>query len=99
MLTHIVCWKYKAETTSEQRAEHLARLMSLPSVIDEIVTFEVGFDVLHLERSFDTGLSSTFADKADLHAYTIHPAHQEVAALGREISDKVVSVDFISDVG
>lgn len=97
MLTHIVCWKYKPETTPEKRAEHLAKLRNLPNVIDEISSFNVGTDVLKLERSFDTGLTSTFADRAALDAYTVHPAHQEVAAMGKEISVQVVSVDFIDE--
>lgn len=95
MLTHIVCWKYKSETTPEIRAEHLAKLKKLPSIIDEIISFNVGTDILHLERSFDTGLTSTFADRAALDAYTIHPAHQEVAAMGKQIAERVVSVDFV----
>lgn len=95
MLTHIVCWKYKTEISPEIRAEHLAKLRNLPNVIEEIISFNVGTDILHLERSFDTGLTSTFADKDALEVYTNHPLHQEVAALGREISEKVVSVDFV----
>lgn len=95
MLTHIVCWKYKSETTPEIRAEHLAKLQNLPNIIDEIISFNVGTDILHLERSFDTGLTSTFADRAALDAYTIHPAHQEVAAMGKQIAERVVSVDFV----
>lgn len=97
MLTHIVCWKYKAETTAEQRAEHAAGLRNLPNVIDNIISFNVGFDVLHLERSFDTGLVAVYPDRAALDAYDAHPAHKEVAAIGRAISEKVVSVDFISE--
>ena len=97
MLIHIVCWKYKPETTPEIRAEHLAKLRKLPDVIDEIISFNVGTDILHLERSFDTGLSSTFADRAALDIYTAHPAHQEVAAMGKEIAVQVVSVDFIDE--
>ena len=97
MLIHIVCWKYKPEITPETRAEHLAKLKNLPNVIEEILTFNVGTDILHLERSFDTGLTSTFADRAALDAYTVHPAHREVAAMGKEISAQVVSVDFLTD--
>jgi len=97
MLTHIVCWKYKPETTQEQRAEHVAKLRNLPNVIPEIITFSVGSDVLHLERSFDTGLVATYADETALDVYTIHPEHQAVAALGKQIAEKVVSVDFVSD--
>lgn len=96
MLTHIVCWKYKEETTEQQRADHIARLRSLPDLIPNIVSFDVGGDILHLERSFDTGLVAMYPNREALDAYTDHPAHQEVAALGQQIAEKVVSVDFLS---
>lgn len=97
MLIHIVCWKYKTETTEEERHEHRSRLNRLPHVIPDIISFNVGADMLHLERSFDTGLVATYVDKEALDAYTIHPEHQKVAAMGKEISEKVVSVDFLTD--
>lgn len=96
MLTHIVCWKYKPETTSEQRAEHVVELKNLLNVVPGVLSLNVGSDVLHLDRSFDTGLVATYADRAALDAYTVHPAHQTVVAIGRAIAEKVVSVDFIS---
>lgn len=95
MLTHIVCWKYKAETTEAQRAEHIAKLKNLPNVIPNILSFSVGADILHLDRSFDTGLVAVYPDIEALDFYTVHPAHQEVANLGKLIAEKVVSVDFI----
>lgn len=97
MLTHIVCWKYKPETGTSMRDEHRGRLRALVGKIPEIVEFTVGEDILHLERSFDTGLVSTFADREALDAYTAHPEHLAVAALGKEISERVVSVDFLSE--
>jgi hypothetical protein len=97
MLTHIVCWKYKAETTETEREEHRAKLRNLPNVIPDILSFSVGADVLHLERSFDTGLVATYADRAALDAYTVHVEHQLVVNLGKQIAEKVVSVDFISE--
>jgi hypothetical protein len=97
MLTHIVCWKYKAETTDAERAEHVAALRRLPEVIPDILSFSVGRDVLHLERSFDTGLVAVYPDRAALDFYTVHPDHPEVAAMGKMIAEKVVSVDFLSD--
>jgi hypothetical protein len=97
MLTHIVCWKYKPETTAEQRAEHITRLQALPGLIPNIMSFSVGSDILHLERSFDTGLVAVYPDRAALDHYNDHPEHQKVVALGREISEKVVSVDFLSE--
>ena len=96
MLTHIVCWKYKPETTAEQRAEHIARLRALPGIIPNIDSFSVGTDILHLERSFDTGLVAVYPDRAALDHYNEHPEHQKVVAIGRGIAEKVVSVDFLS---
>ena len=96
MLTHIVCWKYKAETAPHLREEHVAKLKNLPNVIAGIVSFHVGADVLHLERSFDTGLVAVYEDRRALDAYTIHPAHEAVAAFGKQIAERVVSVDFLS---
>ena len=95
MLVHIVCWKYKPEITENEREEHRAKLKNLTNVIPDILSFKVGADVLHLERSFDTGLVATYPDRAALDAYTVHPLHQEVAALGKQIAEKVVSVDFL----
>ena len=97
MLTHIVCWKYKPETTEEQRARHVAKLRALPEVIPNIISFSVGRDILRLDRSYDTGLVAVYPDKAALDFYTDHPQHQDVAALGKQIAEKVVSVDFIDD--
>ncbi|MEP6902443.1 MAG: Dabb family protein [Actinomycetota bacterium] len=97
MLTHIVCWKYKPETTEKERETHRAKLRALPNVIPNILSFSVGRDILQLERSFDTGLVAVYPDRAALDFYTVHPDHQKVVALGKEIAEKVVSVDFLSD--
>ena len=98
MLTHIVCWKYKPETTEEQREEHLAKLKTLPNIIPNVLSFNLGFDILHLDRSFDLGLVATYPDREALDFYTEHADHQMVAKMGKEIAEKVVSVDFLSEV-
>ncbi len=97
MLTHIVCWKYKSETTQEQKETHLAKLKNLPNVIPNIISFNIGFDILRLERSFDLGLIAVYPDRAALDFYTDHAVHQEAARMGKEIADRVVSVDFINE--
>lgn len=97
MLTHIVCWKYKSEITEEMREEHRAKLKKLPDFIPNILSFNVGADILHLERSFDTGLVAVYPDRAALDFYTEHAEHQKVANLGKQIAEKVVSVDFFNE--
>jgi hypothetical protein len=97
MLTHIVVWKYRADVEQVVRDEHVARLRRLASIIPDIESFNVGFDVLKLPRSYDTGLVATFRDRAGLEAYTVHPEHILVADMGRHISEHVVSVDFTGE--
>lgn len=94
MLTHIVIWKYRADVGGEERAEHVARLRGLAPLIPEVLSLAVGFDVLHLPRSYNVGLVATFRDRAGLEAYTVHPEHVSVAEFGRGISEHVASVDF-----
>jgi hypothetical protein len=97
MFIHIVCWKYKPGTGAEIREQHIARLRALAGIIPNILSFSVGSDILHLDRSFDTGLVATYPGREEYDHYNDHPEHQLVAAMGREIAEKVISVDFVRD--
>ncbi len=96
MLTHIVIWKYNSDVEEEVRQEHVRMLGALALIIPEVESLSVGFDVLKLARSFDSGLVATFRDRAALESYTVHPEHIKVAAFGKTISEQVASVDFES---
>jgi len=96
MLTHIVVWKYRDDLEQFAREEHVKLLGNLASIIPEVQSLAVGFDILFLPRSYDTGLVATFEDRAALDAYTVHPEHVKVAEFGRSISQHVASVDFNS---
>ena len=97
MLIHIVCWKYKADTPDSAKEDHRARLRSLKGIIEDVLSLDVGADILHLDRSFDTGLVAVFTDREGLDRYTDHPEHQKVVVMGRELSQQVVSVDFMNE--
>lgn len=97
MLTHIVIWKYKPDVEQFAREEHVRLLGNLRKLIPEIRSLVVGFDILRLPRSYDSGLVAVFDDQAALDTYTVHPEHVQVAALGRQISEHVASVDFTDD--
>ena len=94
MLTHIVIWKYREEISQKERKRHVHLLRGLPSVIPEIESLDVGFDVLRLPRSYDVGLVATFRDREALEIYSDHPEHVKVAFMGRSLSEHVASVDF-----
>jgi hypothetical protein len=94
MLTHSVIWKYRADTSEEDRRRHVEMLRRLRSVVPGINSLEVGSDVLHLARSYDTGLVIVFPDRAALDVYTVHPEHVAVVEFGRRFTEHIASVDF-----
>ena len=93
MLTHIVCFKYKAETSEDTRRDHRQRLDGLRG-LDGVVDLKVGTDVVRSARSFDTGLIVVFRDRAGLDAYATNPQHVPVAQFGASLCDQIVAVDF-----
>jgi len=93
MLTHIVCFKYKAEVSDETRLEHRSRLAGLRS-LQGVVNLQVGADVVHSVRSFDTGLIVVFDNRAGLDAYAVDPQHVPVAQYGAGLCEQIVAVDF-----
>ena len=93
MIVHAISFKYKADTTAAQRADHWAKLKALAD-IDGILDFKVGGDVVKSPRSYDAGLVVLFKDRAALDGYAVHPRHIPVAQLGRDLSDSIIAVDF-----
>ena len=94
MLTHVVLFKFKPETTAEQAQQLEAGLNGLPALISEIREFRVGRDIIRSERSYDLGLISAFDDLAAMQRYQVHPAHQDVVTLVKTLCAGVVAVDF-----
>ncbi len=93
MLTHIVCFKYKADVSDETRREHRDRLAGLRALTG-VVNLQVGADVVHSVRSFDTGLIVVFNDRAGLDAYAVNPQHVPVAQFGAGLCEQIVAVDL-----
>jgi len=93
MLLHLVCFKYRADVDAATRAEHRARLAALKG-LDGVIELKVGEDVVRSPRSYDTGLSITFPDRAALDAYQKNDRHVPVAQFGVSLSEHIVAVDF-----
>ena len=93
MFLHIVCFKYKRDTSDTAQAQHRERLGAL-STLDGVVDLKVGDDIVRSPRSYDTGLMIMFRDRAALDAYQKDPQHVPVAQLGVSLSEHIVAVDF-----
>ena len=94
MLTHLVMFKFKPDTTPEEVQQLADGLGALPEAIDDIREFRFGKDVLRSERSYDFGLVSSFDNLDALQRYQVHPEHQKVVAHVKTIAENVVAVDF-----
>ncbi len=94
MLHHIVLFKFKPDTGEERIAALETMLEALPDQIIEIQLYEFGRDVVRSDRSYDFALVSGFANLAAMQRYQVHPEHQKVIALVREICEDVRAVDF-----
>jgi len=97
MIRHIVMVKFKAGVSEEKIAEVQEGLGSLPDLIPEIESYEFGRDIARSERSHDFALVSMFADMEALQKYMMHPDHQKVAGMLKEISADIRVVDYEID--
>lgn len=93
MLLHLVCFKYKPEIDGAARTQHRERLATL-GVLDGVVDLKVGEDVVRSARSYDTGLSVTFTNRAALDAYAKDSRHVPIAQFGVSICEHIVACDF-----
>lgn len=95
MITHIVLFKLKDR--SPESVEKTAQVLrNLEGKIDELLSIEVGVDVLHSERSFDIALTTTFESLDALQAYQVHPEHKKVLEHMATARESSVSVDYES---
>jgi hypothetical protein len=94
MITHVVFFKFKPETSPAEIQQLAEGLGGLPEQIEEIREYRFGADIIHSERSYDFCLVSSFDDLDALQRYQVHPEHQKVVAHVKQISSSVVAVDF-----
>ncbi|CAM4061073.1 Dabb family protein [Paenibacillus alkaliterrae] len=95
MITHIVCFKLK--DNSAESVERTAQVLrDMEGQIDELMSIEIGIDVLHSERSYDIALITKFESMKALEAYQVHPVHKKVIEHMLQVREASVSVDFES---
>ena len=95
MLVHVVCIKYRSDVPEAEREAHRGALRGLAS-LDGVVSLQVGADVVHSARSYDTGLVVSFPDRAALDRYAVDPQHVPVLTQGVALAEHIVAVDFLA---
>lgn len=95
---HIVTWKL-AESDPQQKAEQVEKvrsaLESLPAVVSDIRSFQVGVNEVGSADNWDVVLVADYDDEEGLRRYVEHPEHQKVAAYIRSVVAERAGVDFV----
>lgn len=98
MVRHIVMWKFLEYAEGADRQANLIRardlLLSLKSVIPEIVDLEVGIAAPTSDQSFHLALNSRFGSYEALGAYQKDPAHLRVVEFLRKVQSAKAVADF-----
>ncbi len=91
MIRHIVMWKFRPGTETEQ-ARFLEELRGLQGVIPQLLASEVAVNVG--EGNYDAVLVSEFDSLEDLEIYKNDPRHKAVSALCKSIRLDRTAVDY-----
>jgi hypothetical protein len=98
VLKHIVIWKIAGETPAakiENGAKVSAALMTLPSLIPEIVSMNVASNGVAIDLNGDLVLIAEFEDEAGLQAYVEHPEHVKVVGQIKAFLVERAAIDVV----
>ncbi|MCE3200254.1 Dabb family protein [Paenibacillus sonchi] len=93
MIKHIVFFKLK-DRAPEKVQETVTVLRNMEGKIPQLLSIEVGADIIRSERSFDIALVTVVASLDDLQAYQVHPEHKKVIAHINEVKEVSYAVDY-----
>ena len=95
---HVVTWRL-AETDPKVKAEQVERvragLESLPAVVADIRSLQVGVNGVGADDNWDVVLIADYDDEEGLRRYVEHPEHQKVAAYIRSVVSERAGIDFV----
>lgn len=96
LLRHVVLFKFKEDTTTEQITAVENAFSALPRKIEEIVSYEWGINNSPegLDKGFTHCFFLTFKSEEDRAAYLPHPDHMAFVALASPFFEDVLVVDY-----
>jgi hypothetical protein len=95
MLHHIVMWTlHDGEDKASRVAEAVRLLRGCSAIVPGILKFEVASAQPGFECTCDVVLNSTFADRAVLEAYQIHPDHVAIKPFMKSVVASRQCMDY-----
>ncbi len=96
MVKHIVLFKLKEFSSEEEKTRKINQiklgLLNLKTIIKELQSIEVGVNE-NTKEQYDIVLTTTHKSMEDLEVYAIHPSHQAVSKIIREVLESRACVD------
>jgi len=97
MVKHTVLFKLKEFFSEEEKMRKINQiklaLLNLKTIIEELQSIEVGINENPKEQ-YDIVLTTTHNSMDDLQAYAVHPSHQAVGKIIREVLESRACVDY-----
>ncbi len=95
-LTHVVMMRLH-EPTPDNISLMKNRLLALQATIPQILSIEVGANIVPSDRAYDLALITRFASLEAMQEYQVHPDHQRVLSeVIRPLTSSVAAVDYES---
>ena len=94
MITHIVLFKFKDDTTKIEIEKAKNMIEALNQSVPTLEKIEVGINFADEGRAMDMSLIATFIDREGLDEYAQHPVHLEVISYIKSIADYTKVVDY-----
>lgn len=96
LLRHVVLFKFKEETTTDQIKTAEAAFLNLPNKIDIIRDFEWGINNSpeNLNKGFTHSFFLTFESEEDRAIYLPHSDHKAFGAILNPILEDVLVIDY-----
>lgn len=98
MVKHIVMWKVKDNVDGKGKEENAInvkkKMEELNGKIDEIITLEIGINIVDDPMAHDIILYSEFNSVEDLNIYQKHPEHLKVVEYVKPFLESRIVVDY-----
>lgn len=98
MIKHIVMWNVKDNIEGRTKLDNAklvkGKLEELKDLVEEVVTLEVGINIVQGEGAKDVVLNVGFASLEDLDIYQEHPNHLEIVKLIKPYLEGRVVIDY-----
>lgn len=94
MIRHIVLFKLKKGVKETEKKQLVDSLKALKGRIPLVKEIEVGLDVGGKHNSYDIALNTVFDSLDAVEEYAVHPDHQKVLAIVKDLCESTVKADF-----